>query len=71
CKANCESAITADSVTVGGTLNISGIGSVTYSWTPEAYTYTLIDSDSAITSDIDNLTVAGMNSEDVDYLTID
>ncbi|EDT7400149.1 fibronectin-binding autotransporter adhesin ShdA [Salmonella enterica subsp. enterica] len=70
-KANGESAITADSVTLGGTLNISGIGSVTDSWTPEAYTYTLIDSDSAITSDFDNLTVAGMNSEDVDFLTID
>ncbi|EBR0196371.1 fibronectin-binding autotransporter adhesin ShdA [Salmonella enterica subsp. enterica serovar Bonn] len=70
-KTNGESAITADSVSLAGTLNISGIGSVTDSWTPEAYTYTLIDSDSAITSDFDNLTVAGMNSEDVDFLTID
>ncbi|EAS7276124.1 fibronectin-binding autotransporter adhesin ShdA [Salmonella enterica] len=70
-KANGESAITADSVTLGGTLNVTGIGSVTDSWTPEAYTYTLIDSDSAITSDFDNLTVAGMNREDVDFLTID
>ncbi|EHJ7289695.1 fibronectin-binding autotransporter adhesin ShdA [Salmonella enterica] len=70
-KANGESAITADSVTLGGTLNISGIGNVTDSWTPEAYTYTLIDSDSAITTDFDDLTVAGMNSEDVDFLTID
>ncbi|MER3249087.1 fibronectin-binding autotransporter adhesin ShdA [Salmonella enterica] len=66
-----DAMITADSVTLGGTLNISGIGSVTDSWTPEAYTYTLIDSDSAITSDFDNLTVAGMNREDVDFLTID
>ncbi|EHW8657707.1 fibronectin-binding autotransporter adhesin ShdA [Salmonella enterica subsp. enterica serovar Duisburg] len=70
-KANGESAITADSVTLGGSLNVTGIGSVTDSWTPEAYTYTLIDSDSAITSDFDNLTVAGMNREDVDFLTID
>ncbi|ECH9467747.1 fibronectin-binding autotransporter adhesin ShdA [Salmonella enterica subsp. enterica] len=70
-KANGESAITADSVTLGGTLNVTGIGSVTDSWTPEAYTYTLIDSDSAITSDFDDLTIAGMNSEDVDFLTID
>ncbi|EBQ5257803.1 TPA: fibronectin-binding autotransporter adhesin ShdA [Salmonella enterica] len=70
-KANGESAITADSVTLGGTLNISGIGNVTDSWTPEAYTYTLIDSDSAITTDFNDLTVAGMNSEDVDFLTID
>lgn len=70
-KANGESAITADSVTLGGTLNVTGIGSVTDSWTPEAYTYTLIDSDSAITSDFDNLAVAGMNREDVDFLTID
>ncbi|EAW0637324.1 autotransporter outer membrane beta-barrel domain-containing protein [Salmonella enterica] len=70
-KANGESAITADSVTLGGTLNVTGIGSVTDSWMPEAYTYTLIDSDSAITSDFDNLTVAGMNREDVDFLTID
>ncbi|ECX7418628.1 autotransporter outer membrane beta-barrel domain-containing protein [Salmonella enterica] len=69
-KAN-ESAITADSVTLAGTLNVTGIGSVTDSWTPEAYTYTLIDSDSAITSDFDNLTVAGMSREDVDFLTID
>ncbi|EJN2575403.1 fibronectin-binding autotransporter adhesin ShdA [Salmonella enterica] len=67
-KAN-ESAITADSVTLAGTLNVTGIGSVTDSWTPEAYTYTLIDS--AITSDFDNLTVAGMSREDVDFLTID
>ncbi|EIF6193521.1 fibronectin-binding autotransporter adhesin ShdA [Salmonella enterica subsp. enterica serovar Livingstone] len=70
-KANGESAITADSVTLGGTLNISGIGNVTDSWTPEAYTYTLIDSDSAITSDFDDLAIAGMNREDVDFLTID
>ncbi|ECF6887173.1 fibronectin-binding autotransporter adhesin ShdA [Salmonella enterica subsp. enterica serovar Newport] len=69
-KAN-ESAITADSVTLAGTLNVTGIGSVTDSWTPEAYTYTLIDSDSAITSDFDNLTVAGMSRKDVDFLTID
>ncbi|EDI0204080.1 fibronectin-binding autotransporter adhesin ShdA [Salmonella enterica subsp. enterica serovar Monschaui] len=66
-----DDAITADSVTLGGTLNVTGIGSVTDSWTPEAYTYTLIDSDSAITSDFDDLTVAGMNREDVDFLTID
>ncbi|WP_079903400.1 fibronectin-binding autotransporter adhesin ShdA [Salmonella enterica] len=66
-----EAMITADSVTLGGTLNVTGIGSVTDSWTPEAYTYTLIDSDSAITSDFDDLTVAGMNREDVDFLTID
>ncbi len=66
-----DAVITADSVTLGGTLNISGIGNVTDSWTPEAYTYTLIDSDSAITSDFDDLTIAGMNREDVDFLTID
>ncbi|HAK4911181.1 TPA: fibronectin-binding autotransporter adhesin ShdA [Salmonella enterica] len=70
-EANGESAITADSVTLGGTLNISGIGNVTDSWTPEAYTYTLIDSDSAITTDFNDLTIAGMNREDVDFLTID
>ncbi len=66
-----DAMITADSVTLGGSLNVTGIGSVTDSWTPEAYTYTLIDSDSAITSDFDNLTIAGMNREDVDFLTID
>lgn len=70
-EANGESAITAGSVTLGGTLNITGIGNVTDSWTPEAYTYTLIDSDSTITTDFNDLTVAGMNSEDVDFLTID
>ncbi|EDP9480975.1 fibronectin-binding autotransporter adhesin ShdA [Salmonella enterica subsp. enterica serovar Havana] len=66
-----DAVITADSVALGGTLNVTGIGSVTDSWTPEAYTYTLIGSDSAITSDFDDLTVAGMNREDVDFLTID
>ncbi|EDR3558961.1 fibronectin-binding autotransporter adhesin ShdA [Salmonella enterica subsp. enterica serovar Benue] len=66
-----DAVITADSVTLGGTLNVTGIGSVTDSWTPEAYTYTLIDSDSAITTDFDDLTIAGMNREDVDFLTID
>ncbi|WP_024150253.1 fibronectin-binding autotransporter adhesin ShdA [Salmonella enterica] len=66
-----DAMITADSVTLGGSLNVTGIGSVTDSWTPEAYTYTLIDSDSAITSDFDDLTIAGMNREDVDFLTID
>ncbi|EAS0133158.1 fibronectin-binding autotransporter adhesin ShdA [Salmonella enterica] len=70
-EANGESAITADSVTLAGTLNVTGIGSVTDGWTPEAYTYTLINSDSAITTDFDDLTVAGMNREDVDFLTID
>ncbi|EDL5765130.1 fibronectin-binding autotransporter adhesin ShdA [Salmonella enterica subsp. enterica serovar Senftenberg] len=66
-----DAMITADSVTLGGSLNVTGIGNVTDSWTPEAYTYTLIDSDSAITSDFDDLTIAGMNREDVDFLTID
>ncbi|EMG7143312.1 fibronectin-binding autotransporter adhesin ShdA [Salmonella enterica] len=70
-KTNGESAITADSVSLAGALNITGIGNVTDSRTPEAYTYTLIDSDSAITTDFNDLTVAGMNSEDVDFLTID
>lgn len=70
-KSNGESAITADSVSLAGALNITGIGNVTDSWTPEAYTYTLIGSDSAITTDFDDLTVAGMNREDVDFLTID
>lgn len=70
-KTNGESAITADSVSLAGALNITGIGNVTDSWTPEAYTYTLIDSDSAITSDFDDLTIAGMNREDVDFLAID
>ncbi|HBJ2965456.1 TPA: fibronectin-binding autotransporter adhesin ShdA [Salmonella enterica subsp. enterica serovar Typhimurium] len=66
-----DAVITADSVALGGTLNVTGIGSVTDSWTSEAYTYTLIGSDSAITTDFDDLTVAGMNREDVDFLTID
>ncbi|EAQ9048476.1 fibronectin-binding autotransporter adhesin ShdA [Salmonella enterica] len=66
-----DAVITADSVALGGTLNVTGIGSVTDSWTPGAYTYTLIGSDSAITTDFDDLTVAGMNREDVDFLTID
>ncbi|ECG9215085.1 fibronectin-binding autotransporter adhesin ShdA [Salmonella enterica] len=66
-----DAVITADSVALGGTLNVTGIGSVTDSWTPEAYTYTLIGSDSAITTDFDDLTVAGMNREDGDFLTID
>ncbi|EGK3405539.1 autotransporter outer membrane beta-barrel domain-containing protein [Salmonella enterica] len=68
---NSGAIVTADRANLGGTLDITGIGNVTKSWTRDAYAYTLIDSDSAIDSDFAQFTVAGMNAKQVDFLTVD
>ncbi|HFD6147466.1 TPA: autotransporter-associated beta strand repeat-containing protein [Salmonella enterica] len=68
---NSGAIVTADRVNLGGTLDITGIGNVTKSWTRDAYTYTLIDTDSAIDSDFVQFTVAGIDAKQVDFLTVD
>ncbi|EBX1833066.1 AIDA autotransporter-like protein ShdA, partial [Salmonella enterica subsp. enterica serovar Ouagadougou] len=68
---NSGTIVTADRANLGGTLDITGIGNVTKSWTRDAYTYTLIDTDSAIDSDFAQFTVAGMDAKQVDFLTVD
>ncbi|ELD6945870.1 autotransporter-associated beta strand repeat-containing protein [Salmonella enterica] len=68
---NSGAIVTADRANLGGTLDITGIGNVTKSWTRDAYTYTLIDTDSAIDSDFAQFTVAGMDAKQVDFLTVD
>ncbi|ENL0200816.1 autotransporter outer membrane beta-barrel domain-containing protein [Salmonella enterica] len=68
---NSGAIVTADRADLGGTLDITGIGNVTKSWTRDAYTYTLIDTDSAIDSDFAQFTVAGMDAKQVDFLTVD
>ncbi|ELC7118460.1 autotransporter-associated beta strand repeat-containing protein [Salmonella enterica] len=68
---NSGAIVTADRANLGGTLDITGIGNVTKSWTRDAYTYTLIDTDSAIDSDFAQFTVAGIDAKQVDFLTVD
>ncbi|ECO5283911.1 autotransporter outer membrane beta-barrel domain-containing protein [Salmonella enterica] len=68
---NSGAIVTADRANLGGTLDITGIGNVAKSWTRDAYTYTLIDTDSAIDSDFAQFTVAGMDAKQVDFLTVD
>ncbi|EBW3212761.1 autotransporter outer membrane beta-barrel domain-containing protein [Salmonella enterica subsp. enterica serovar Remiremont] len=68
---NSGAIVTADRADLGGTLDITGIGNVTKSWTRDAYAYTLIDTDSAIDSDFAQFTVAGMDAKQVDFLTVD
>ncbi|EDD5202948.1 autotransporter outer membrane beta-barrel domain-containing protein [Salmonella enterica] len=68
---NSGAIVTADRANLGGTLDITGIGNVTKSWTRDAYSYTLIDTDSAIDSDFAQFTVAGMDAKQVDFLTVD
>ncbi|MDU5627263.1 autotransporter outer membrane beta-barrel domain-containing protein [Citrobacter sp.] len=63
--------ITADSASLDGTLNITGIGNVADSLTSDPYTFTLIDTDSAISGDFDTLTIAGMDARQTDFLTVD
>ncbi len=62
--------ITADHVSLDGNLNITGFGSIEDDMRQSAYSFTLIDADNAITGDFDTLTVAGMNANDVDFLTL-
>ncbi|MES0259624.1 autotransporter outer membrane beta-barrel domain-containing protein [Citrobacter portucalensis] len=66
-----EAVVTADSVMLDGTLNISGFSNVAEAWTREAYTYTLIDSESNIDTDFDAITVAGMEQKKTDFITVD
>ena len=63
--------ITADSASLDGTLNITGIGNVADSLQSDPYTFTLIDTDSAISGDFDTLTIAGMDARQTDFLTVD
>ncbi|EIC9441250.1 autotransporter-associated beta strand repeat-containing protein [Salmonella enterica] len=68
---NSGAIVTADRANLGGTLDITGIGNVTKSWTRDAYSYTLIDTDNAIDSDFAQFTVAGIDAKQVDFLTVD
>lgn len=63
--------ITADSVSLNGTLNITGIGNIQDPLTHAPYAFTLIDADSAISGDFDDLTVAGIEAKETDFLTVD
>nr|MBD0800285.1 autotransporter outer membrane beta-barrel domain-containing protein [Citrobacter sp. C6_1] len=63
--------ITADSASLDGTLNITGIGNVADSLQSDPYTFTLIDTNSAISGDFDTLTIAGMDAKQTDFLTVD
>ncbi len=62
--------ITAGQVSLDGNLNITGFGSIEDDMRQSPYSFTLIDADNAITGDFDTLTVAGMNTDDVDFLTL-
>ncbi|MGJ8839703.1 hypothetical protein AB9H28_25730, partial [Salmonella enterica subsp. enterica serovar Kentucky] len=68
---NSGAIVTADHANLGGTLDITGIGNVAISWTRDAYAYTLIDTDSALTSDCAPFTVAGLDAPQVEFLTVD
>ncbi|HAU3360342.1 TPA: autotransporter outer membrane beta-barrel domain-containing protein [Salmonella enterica subsp. salamae] len=57
--------ITAAQVNLAGALNIVGI-----TGTPEAASMTLIDADTAINGNFDTLTIAGMEADNVDFLTV-
>ncbi|HHK9534791.1 TPA: autotransporter outer membrane beta-barrel domain-containing protein [Escherichia coli] len=63
--------ITAHDASLGGTLNITGIGNINNPLTHDPYTFTLIEADNAINGDFDTLTVAGMEARKVDFLTVD
>ncbi|MDY8912143.1 autotransporter adhesin glycoprotein EhaJ [Escherichia coli] len=63
--------ITAHDASLGGTLNITGIGNINNPLTHDPYAFTLIDADNAINGDFDTLTVAGMEARKVDFLTVD
>lgn len=63
--------ITADNVTLDGTLDITGIGNIKPQLATDPYTFTLIDSGNDIQGDFDDLTIAGMEQKTVDFLTVD
>lgn len=58
--------ITAEQVNLDGTLNIAGISGV-----PEAKSVTIIDAEQPINGNFDNLTIAGMSSDQVDFIDVD
>ncbi|ECF5953846.1 autotransporter outer membrane beta-barrel domain-containing protein [Salmonella enterica subsp. salamae] len=66
-----EPVITADNVTLDGTLDITGIGNIKPQLTTDPYTFTLIDSVNDIQGDFDDLTIAGMEQKTVDFMTVD
>jgi len=61
-----EPIITAQQVNLDGTLNIAGISGV-----PEAQSVTIIDASQPINGNFDNLTIAGMNKDQVDFIDVD
>ncbi|RZN02779.1 hypothetical protein D9741_14220, partial [Escherichia sp. E14V7] len=63
--------VIADSASLDGTLNITGIGNIKDPLTHDPYTFTLIDADSAISGDFEELTVAGIEAKETDFLTVD
>ncbi|ECG8590003.1 autotransporter outer membrane beta-barrel domain-containing protein [Salmonella enterica subsp. salamae] len=63
--------ITADDVTLDGTLDITGIDNIKSPLTNDPYTFTLIDSVNDIQGDFDDLAIAGMEQKTVDFMTID
>ncbi|HFS5789688.1 TPA: autotransporter outer membrane beta-barrel domain-containing protein [Citrobacter werkmanii] len=58
--------ITTEQANLAGDLNIAGI-----TGTPQATSMTLIDADTAINGNFDTLTIAGMEADNVDFLTVD
>lgn len=66
-----EPVITANDASLAGSLNISGIGNVKTQLKADPYTFTLIDSVNDIQGDFADLTIAGMEQKEVDFLTVD
>nr|WP_272897199.1 autotransporter outer membrane beta-barrel domain-containing protein [Escherichia sp. MOD1-EC5949] len=62
--------ITADSASLDGTLNITGVGNIQEPLSHDPYTFTLIDTDGTINGDFDDLTIAGMKTRALDFLTV-
>lgn len=62
--------ITADSASLDGTLNITGVGNIQEPLSHDPYTFTLIDTDGTINGDFDDLTIAGMKTRAIDFLTV-
>lgn len=66
-----EPVITADDVTLDGTLDITGIENINPQLSTDPYTFTLLDSANDIQGDFDDLTIAGMEQKTVDFMTVD
>ncbi|WP_058913149.1 autotransporter outer membrane beta-barrel domain-containing protein [Entomohabitans teleogrylli] len=63
--------VTAGSASVAGTLNITGIGNIKTPLMTAPYTFTLLNTDSAIHGDFSHFTIAGMGAKKTDFLTVD